>query len=162
MYPIYCVFIWITTFFISHFLCTPGASLVAQLVKNLPVMRETWVGKIPWRRERLPIPIFWSGEFHGLYSPRGHKELDTTERLHFIYTSDLICVFHNYLFFFNNFIYLLLASLGLHCFVWPFSLCGEWGYSSLQCPGFSLKWFLLLQSTGSRHMGVSSCSMQAW
>ena len=34
-----------------------------------------WVGKIPWRRERLPTPVFWSGEFHGLYSPWGHKEL---------------------------------------------------------------------------------------
>ena len=33
------------------------ASLVAQLVKNLPAMWETWfkpwVGKIPWRRRRL-------------------------------------------------------------------------------------------------------------
>ena len=33
------------------------ASLVSQLVKNLPAMWETWfdpwVGKIPWRRERL-------------------------------------------------------------------------------------------------------------
>ena len=28
------------------------ASLVAQLVKNLPTMWETWVGKIPWKRER--------------------------------------------------------------------------------------------------------------
>ena len=28
-----------------------------------------WVGKIPWRRERLPTPIFWPREFHGLYSP---------------------------------------------------------------------------------------------
>ena len=39
------------------------ASLVAQLVKNLPAMQETqfdsWVGKIPWRRDRLPIPVFW-------------------------------------------------------------------------------------------------------
>ena len=26
-------------------------------------------------------PVFWSGEFHGLYSPWGHKESDTTERL---------------------------------------------------------------------------------
>ena len=26
------------------------------------------VGKIPWRRERLPIPVFWPGESHGLYS----------------------------------------------------------------------------------------------
>ena len=33
------------------------ASLVAQ---------ETWVGKIPWRR--LPIPVFWPGEFRELYS----------------------------------------------------------------------------------------------
>ena len=30
-----------------------------------------WVGKIPWRRERLPTPLFWSGEFHGLYNPWG-------------------------------------------------------------------------------------------
>ena len=45
------------------------ASLVAQLVKNLPAMQEPWVGKIPWRREQLPTPIFWPGEFHGLYSP---------------------------------------------------------------------------------------------
>ena len=24
---------------------------------------------IAWRRERLPTPVFWPGEFHGLYSP---------------------------------------------------------------------------------------------
>ena len=35
--------------------------------------------KNPWRRERLPSPVFWPGEFHGLYSPWGPKELDTTE-----------------------------------------------------------------------------------
>ena len=57
------------------------ASLVAQLVKNPPAMWETWVGKIPWRRERLPTPVLWPGEFHGLYSPWGCKELDTAERL---------------------------------------------------------------------------------
>ena len=60
-------------------------SLVAQLVKNLPAMQETWfdplVGKIPWRRERLPTRVFWPGEFHGLYSPWGHKDSDTTEWL---------------------------------------------------------------------------------
>ena len=27
---------------------------------------DPWVGKIPWRREWLPIPVFWPGEFHGL------------------------------------------------------------------------------------------------
>ena len=40
-----------------------------------------WDGKIPWRKERLPTPVFWPGEFQGLYSPQGHKESDTTERL---------------------------------------------------------------------------------
>ena len=44
---------------------------------------DPWVGKIPWRRERLPTPVFWPGEFHGLYSPWGCKELDKTERLSF-------------------------------------------------------------------------------
>ena len=49
------------------------ACLVAQLVKNLPAMRDTWVQFLGWedpqRRERLPIPVFWPGEFHGMYSP---------------------------------------------------------------------------------------------
>ena len=48
------------------------ASPVALLVKDLPAMQrpgfDPWVGKIPWRRERLPTPIFCPGEFHGLYS----------------------------------------------------------------------------------------------
>ena len=57
------------------------ASLVAQLVKNLPAMQETCFGKILWRRERLPTPVFWPREFHGLYSLQGRKELDTTEPL---------------------------------------------------------------------------------
>ena len=38
------------------------ASLIAQLVKNLPAMQETrfdsWVGKICWRWDRLPTPVF--------------------------------------------------------------------------------------------------------
>ena len=33
-----------------------------------------WAGKIPWRNERLPTPVFWPGAFHGLYNPWGHKE----------------------------------------------------------------------------------------
>ena len=31
--------------------------------------------------EQLPSQVFWPGEFHGLYSPWGHKESDMTERL---------------------------------------------------------------------------------
>ena len=46
------------------------------------------VGKIPWRRERLPTPVFWPGKFHGLYSLWGHKESDMTEQLSLSYNSD--------------------------------------------------------------------------
>ena len=42
---------------------------------------DPWVWKMPWRREMLPTPVFWPGEFHGLYSPRGHKESNRTEQL---------------------------------------------------------------------------------
>ena len=43
-----------------------------------------WVRKIPWSRKWQPTPVFLLGKFHGQrslvgYSPRGHKELDTTE-----------------------------------------------------------------------------------
>ena len=58
---------------------------MAQLVKNPPEIRETWVQSLSWedplQKGRLPIPVFWPGEFHGLYSPWGHKESDMTERL---------------------------------------------------------------------------------
>ena len=35
------------------------------------------------------------------------------------------------------------------------------GYSSLCCTGFSLRWLLLLRSTGSRRTGFSSCGLRA-
>ena len=71
----------------SLFVC---ASLVAQLVKAPPAMWETWVQSLVWedcwRRDRLPIPIFWAREFHGLYSSWGCKESDTTEQRSFHFT----------------------------------------------------------------------------
>ena len=42
------------------------AYLVAQMVKNLPAMQETWVRslgrKIPWKRVWQPIPVSLPGE----------------------------------------------------------------------------------------------------
>ena len=45
---------------------------------------DPWVRKILWRKEWLPTPAFWPGEFHEQrsltgYSPWGRKELDTTK-----------------------------------------------------------------------------------
>ena len=58
---------------------TLWTSLVAQTVKRLSTMRETWVGKIPWRKKWQPTPVLLPGKSHGLrslvgYSPWGCKE----------------------------------------------------------------------------------------
>ena len=61
------------------------AFLMTQLVKNLPAMQETWIQSLGWEdpmeKGMLPTPVFWPGEFHGLYSPWGRKESHTTEQL---------------------------------------------------------------------------------
>ena len=59
-------------------------SLVAQLVKNTPVVWETWVQSLDWgdSLEKGKVTHFsiLSGEFHGLNSPWDHKESDTIEQ----------------------------------------------------------------------------------
>ena len=52
---------------------------------------------------------------------------------------------------------LFLVVLGLRCCVGSSLVVASWGYFSLQCMGFSLQWFLLLWSAGSRHAAFRSC-----
>ena len=64
---------------IDNYTDTKGfkASLVAQMVKNPPAVQGTWVlpwvGKIPWRREWQPTPVFLPGEFQGQRSLAGYS-----------------------------------------------------------------------------------------
>ena len=63
-----------------------------------------------------------------------------------------VCIFIYLLLLFLKFIYFWLcwvfvATHGLSL------VAASGGYSSLRCVGFSLRWLLLLQSTGSRHAG---------
>ena len=64
------------------------------MVKNLPANAgaardsgwDPWMRKSLWRRKWWPTPVFLTGKSHGQrilggYSPRGHKESDTTEWL---------------------------------------------------------------------------------
>ena len=55
---------------------------MAQRVKRLLAMQETWVRSLGWD-DPLEKGIQYSGleNSHGLNNPWGHKELDTTERL---------------------------------------------------------------------------------
>ena len=61
---------------------------MAQRLKHLPPMQETWVRTLGWEdpleKEMVTTPVFLPGESHGVrglvgYSPQGHKESDTTE-----------------------------------------------------------------------------------
>ena len=113
------------------------ASLVTQMVKNLPAIRRPrfspWVRKIPWRREWLPTPVFSPGEFHRQRSlagcsPRGRKELDTHEWLTlslltaFLHSLDLINMSNK-----------CQMSIYLKIFIRSFSF-----FSELSCPWASL------------------------
>ena len=69
------------------------ASLVAQLVKNLTAMWETWVQSLGWEdlleEAWQPTIVFLPGPRSLVgYSPWGCKELDMTERLS---TAQLFC-----------------------------------------------------------------------
>ena len=73
-----------------HICSSLRSSLIAQLVKNPPATQETWVQSLGWEdpleKERLPTPVFWSGEFHDCIV-HGVAKLDTTEQLSLSYSS---------------------------------------------------------------------------
>ena len=65
---------------------------MAQRLKRLPAMRETWVRSLGWEdpleKEMAPHSSILAWKIPRMeepvgYSPRGRKESDTTERLHF-------------------------------------------------------------------------------
>ena len=65
---------------------------MAQTVKRLPTMWETWVQSLgqedPLEKEMATTPVLLPGKSQGQrslvgYSPWGLKEMDTTEQLHF-------------------------------------------------------------------------------
>ena len=73
---------------------SPESYLACPILKTTPQRLPIFyfLGKIPWRRKWQPTPVFLLGESHGRrslvgYSPRGRKESDTTERLHFHWLS---------------------------------------------------------------------------
>ena len=83
------VFLFVFFFFSA---CTSGviSPFVVQLVKNprLPAMWETCIQSLAWegplengKATLSSILVFWPGEFHGLFSPWGHKQSDIPERL---------------------------------------------------------------------------------
>ena len=52
--------------------------------------RHSGLGRPLWKREQLPTPEFWPGEFHRLYSPLSQKESDPNERLSLFLVAQLV------------------------------------------------------------------------
>ena len=77
------------------------ASLVVKTVKRLPAMWETWVQSLgqedPLEKEMVPSLVPLPEKFHRLrslvgYSTQGHKESDTTKRIHFTSVLEQTCL----------------------------------------------------------------------
>ena len=79
---------WETMEIVTDFIFFPGGSVSKESAHNAGDPGSIpGTGRSPWRRKWQPTSVFWPGEFHGQrslggYSPRGHKELDTTEWQH--------------------------------------------------------------------------------
>ena len=64
---------------------TTQGSLMAQVVKNPLAMQETWAWSLDWEdpleKGKATHSSVLAWRMHGLYSPWGHEEPDTTEWL---------------------------------------------------------------------------------
>ena len=127
--------------------------LMAQMVKNLPQCRrlrfDHWVGKIPWRREWLPTPVFLPGEFCGQrslvgYSPWCPKESDMTQQLtvsdfHFSHLRK-VSLFWNYIMM----AFILYCNYAFNCFF--LSLPASTTHLTIKPRNLSIFYFCVLKA----------------
>ena len=85
------------TYYIYNHICLSGKS-ACQCRRCQRIGFNPWVRKIPWRRTWQPNPVLSLGKFLGQkslapYSPWGHKESDTTERVHSHTCMHICCMY---------------------------------------------------------------------
>ena len=72
--------------------------LVAQVIKNLPAVWETWVdpwvGKIPWRRKWQSTPVFLPGESPWTEEPGGLQPMGVTKSQKWLSNSHTLSKLH--------------------------------------------------------------------
>ena len=114
---------------------------MAQTVKHLPAMRETWVRslgqEVPLRRKWQPTPELLHRKPHGQrslvgYSPWSCKESDTTEWLHFLSLWAWVEVYQFFYLTEKVFVSLIFSIIYLVSILFPFwslwfsSFCWRW------------------------------------
>ena len=97
----------------------PWASLVAKVVKNSPVMQETWVQFLGWKepleKQMLPTPVFLPREFQRQRSPADYSPCNCRVR-HDWATNTSLSLFH--CIYIHTSIFLIHSSVDRHldCF----------------------------------------------
>ena len=139
-------------------------------IQNKPIHRKQisggpWLGGGEIRSNCLmdkgfyfvPMKMFWSS-----------VELVVAQhwkctKCHWILLSKMINMLSEFhLNFFLTYLFIYFWLRWVFVAVRRFSLVAvSGGYSSLRCTGFSLRWLLLLRSTGARRAGFSSCGTWA-
>ena len=85
---------------------TPLLRSLAQMVKNLSVIWETWVPSLgwedPWRKAWQPTPVFLPGESHGQrslagYSPWGLKDMTEVTKNTHVLIPDIHCAIFTFM-----------------------------------------------------------------
>ena len=125
--------------------------------------------KVPFRSSSPSIvSVLWTwyataclaGHQHKCKKVRSHSSLTTCTQIELWKREPL--THQSRFFFFNLFIYYLFWLCWVFIAAHGLSLVAvSSGYSLLRCAGFSLRWLLLLRSTGSRRAGFSSCGTRA-
>ena len=114
------------------------------------------LGRSPRVGKRIPTPVFWPGEFHGLYNPCGHKELDTTKQLllSLCYTVGPCCLSILYTAVGTSQFQTPQNSPASFLFLSPLSHQTSWMWSRLPNPHFTSQPFgmcILCSSSNSSH-----------
>ena len=119
---------------------------------------------LTWSQDRTLTSIF-KGSHQEHVPPRWPRQAREGEGSTWAFKCLSPEMIHITSFFLTGFFFLIFIYFWLH---WVFvAVCRlslvvvSGGYSSLWCTGFSLRWLLLLPSTGSRSMGFSSCGSRA-
>ena len=117
------------------------ASLVDQMVKNLPAMWETWVGKILCRRAWQPTPVFLPGESPWTEEPGGLQPMGSQS---WTWLSTHLWIYlHQYISMWSHYSPMKWSTLGDACGIflkfWFKSLLNYWKNLKLLLPWW-LRW----------------------
>ena len=136
---------------------SPKAPKLGKQENSRHAVIPAWTPQLPLKRRGLWKELPAQSEKHSWAVPVISLKVKNGEVVErktglFFFFFGLVWFLINLFYFWLHWVFVAVCGL---------SLVVSWGYSSLQCLGFSSQWLLLLRSTGSRRAGFSSCGTRA-